>query len=578
MKFKRLSLWFWGFVFALAGIGCENVYGGAEELENSNIRKVHNGTVVYENDEAWNAINRAVGGIVTYENSHHASGTGLLIAPRLLLTGKHCGLGEGVRFGVDASQGYEQVGVSEQIEHDVPGDIAVHVLAHPPKTAIPYWKPSRPGGFFPDIRSGITIFGFGSQFSNPDGPLRKTDCVGEFDYEEAAGWLIKSDCGDAGSEKGDSGGPVLNSQMEIVGTTWGSRSTDDTVSSALMRGQVSWIEARIDEYRTKLIVGDYDGQGGEDFLFWNDKGKGSWVDLSGTTGLDYEADDTLGGWCDADLRTGDFNGDGELDLFCYRDSDKRFWIDYSDNGRFDGTDVTRVYDWCDRELLVGDFNGDGYSDLYCRDTNSWRRVDLNSKSSWAPFGTTNWEAQNGWCGSTGDHLVGDFNGDGRDDLLCYVPDSAMYIKYATEAGNFSAGHRSKNTNWCGTVAELYVGDLDGDDVSDLFCWNADENKMYVDYGISTTGFPFQGTDWQDLDTNWCWEEVAQLTIGDVNGDGKDDLVCSRADTGETYVDYAGEKWGKIFNGQNDKTLPRLTASAPQDGGDEGDTDVFIPVK
>jgi hypothetical protein len=557
-----------GFVL-LGAAGCA---GGGDEVDPMDlpaIEGVVGGSVVYQGDEDWNAVRRSTARLCGSWASTGTGGcgTGILIGPRVLLTVGHNFGNENTRsedpinntasfLSADGLLQSVDIDIGKEEDLESGEDLGILVLETPPNVAIPYWHPSD------QITDDMWLIGYGSG-DDGDATLEKaTGCTLSGSLYTNSGDKTKMgamDCELGGGEGGDSGSPVFNENDEIVGlhksSNW--HSSEFVYLGDADSSYRKFIEAKLEEYRAKLIVANYDGEGGADFLFWNNKGKGSWVDLSGTTGLDYAADDTLGGWCDADLRTGDFNGDGKTDLLCYRASDKRIWIDYSNNGKFNGTDMTMVFDWCDREILVGDYNGDGYDDLYCRDADSWRRVDLNSQNPSRPFSESDWETQSGWCGSTGYHFVGDFNGDGRDDLLCYVPDSAMYIKYATADGTFAAAHKSRTTNWCGTVGTLYVGNFDGDKVDDLFCWNSKDNKMYIDYGVATSaGFPFGGTNWQNLNTKWCWEAVAELSIGDVNGDGKDDLVCSRWDTGQTYADFAEEKYA-TFNGINDKILPSI---------------------
>ncbi|MCA9701286.1 MAG: hypothetical protein KC431_27435, partial [Myxococcales bacterium] len=90
-------------------------------------------------------------------------------------------------------------------------------------------------------------------------------------------------------------------------------------------------------------------------------------------------------------------------------------------GSFDGTPGLDPY-WCHgtgNELHVGDFNGDGKSDLMCHTTTTGRRrVDLGDadvRGFWGSDWDSNTDggAVNDWCSAAGEEIfVGDFNGDG----------------------------------------------------------------------------------------------------------------------------------------------------------------------
>lgn len=78
-------------------------------------------------------------------------------------------------------------------------------------------------------------------------------------------------------------------------------------------------------------------------------------------------------------------------------------------------------------------------------------------------------------------------------------------------------------------------DYNGDGRSDILCVDVVDGSTYTDFA-STAG-QFAATDWS-AGNSWCRTNGARHFVGDVNGDGRDDLVCHDVATGNRLVDYA----------------------------------------
>lgn len=240
-------------------------------------------------------------------------------------------------------------------------------------------------------------------------------------------------------------------------------------------------------------------------------------------------------WCThagATVLRGDFNGDGAEDFLC-RDPG-RLWIDYADNrGVITGTtDWYLDTTWCTQsgtQLFLGDFNGDGRTDLLCRDPS---RVSLDYADTAGRFATTDWSLATNWCTHAGAQVqLGDFNGDGRMDLMCRDP-QRLWFDYADASGRFGGTDWYLDTTWCTeTGATLSLADVSGDGRTDLIC--REPTRLRVDY--ANTSGQFSTTDWTSS-TTFCTHSGATTRFADANGDGRADWICH--DPYRIWVDYA----------------------------------------
>jgi hypothetical protein len=212
---------------------------------------------------------------------------------------------------------------------------------------------------------------------------------------------------------------------------------------------------------------------------------------------------------------------------------------------FDGW--SRETNWCGHgfgQLLTGDFNGDGRADLLCSDTsNGYKWIDYADGAG--QFWGTDWEADARWCyGADWRLYTGDFNGDRRTDLFCHnFRNGEMRIDYADSLGRLLGTDWYRATNWCGhSVGQLHMGDFNGDGRADLLCSDTSNGDKWIDYADGAG--QFWGTDWQ-RESRWCFgSSSARLHLGDFNGDGRSDLLCT--DNGYKWIDYAdgaGQFWG-----------------------------------
>ncbi len=145
-----------------------------------------------------------------------------------------------------------------------------------------------------------------------------------------------------------------------------------------------------------------------------------------------------------------------------------------------------VSGWCVHatgQLEWGDFDGDGATDLLCH--------DRNSGVKWFDYASdgidgTDWYWPGAWCSHAGaEFSVGDFDGDGRDDLLCHDTTGKEWINYASSG--FLNSDFFLAANWCSSPLEFYPLDVDGDQREDFVCLDTASGDRWHDYAANGFG-------------------------------------------------------------------------------------------
>ncbi|WCN79392.1 N-acetylmuramoyl-L-alanine amidase [Micromonospora sp. LH3U1] len=157
-------------------------------------------------------------------------------------------------------------------------------------------------------------------------------------------------------------------------------------------------------------------------------------------------------------------------------------------------------------------------------------------------------------GSGGRYLAGsptDFTGDGRDDVVTFTQGSLNDVYVATSTGSAFSGTSAKWNDFFGLNGEtLLSGDVDGDGKDDILAFSHGAlADVYVALSTGTGFSPSQK--WHD----WFAPNAEVAAVGDVNGDGRDDIITFTHDTnGDVYVALStgtgfgpGLKWHEYFS-------------------------------
>ena len=283
-------------------------------------------------------------------------------------------------------------------------------------------------------------------------------------------------------------------------------------------------------------VGDVNGDGKDDLVgFGRD---GVYIALSTGNGFEpisrwTQSFDLAHLWTVQDyVRTvGDVNGDGKDDLVGF--GKDGVYVATSTGTTFDPISRwTQAFDlahqWTVQDYVrtVGDVNGDGKDDLvgFGKDgvyVALSTGTTFDAISRW----TQAFDLSHGWTVQDYVRMVGDVNGDGKDDLVGFGRDG-VYVATSTGTtfNSISRWTQSFDLLHGWTVSQFVrtVGDVNGDGKDDLVGFGRDGVYIGLSTGVNFA-LPSRRTTSFDLLHGWTVAQYVR-TVGDVNGDGKADLV------------------------------------------------------
>ena len=222
--------------------------------------------------------------------------------------------------------------------------------------------------------------------------------------------------------------------------------------------------------------------------------------------------------------TGDFNGDGRDDIL-WRNVDGQMsnWLGTA-NGGFTPNNANAAAvvptDW--HVVGTGDFNGDGRDDIL------WRN-DNGTVSNWlgtAAGGFTPNDANAARFAPTDWHVVGtgDFNGDGRDDILWRNNDGTVSDWLGQANGGFILNDAAALTVVPTAWFVAGTGDFNGDGRDDIL-WRNNDGTLSNWLGQANGGFVANDANAAAfVPTSWT-----VVATGDYNGDGRDDILWRNSD-------------------------------------------------
>jgi hypothetical protein len=227
-----------------------------------------------------------------------------------------------------------------------------------------------------------------------------------------------------------------------------------------------------------------------------------------------------------DIALADFNGDGKLDVAVSGGTFAQFLTGNGDGTFAPGLNYYLQLAANPSNVIVGDFNHDGKADVETSETILLGNGDGTFQGT--PAVTSSLSIQSA--------ITGDFNGDGKPDMAVATENTSanivVNIQLGDGKGNLEPAFSYTLTGFYGTL--FGPVDLNGDGKQDLVCIGFSgfgsgplEIFAMLGNGDGSFGSPITTT------TGFNFT-LYQVAVGDFNGDGKPDIAITGGDT-NVYV-------------------------------------------
>ncbi len=261
----------------------------------------------------------------------------------------------------------------------------------------------------------------------------------------------------------------------------------------------------------------------------------------------------------------------EKNDFSIADNKKIFFSKSYLQGHFD--DVTKENShntWClgmGQQSIVGDFNGDGLDDFLCYTKNSnFLNIKYNSENlifnekkitAYAVCGK----------GKNGRLYSFDIDRDGKDELICHNEDGDVFeINLRRKASKI----KKLTTGFCNnTSSKFFIHNLDFDNKADFYCHHSDGSHEKILSSLRNVRPSSPSI------KKWCKiSSILQIYLGDFDGDGRTDRLCHSKENGRLWIDFGGNSlkgtdWSEYeFNFCTKKNERLSIAETGGDGKDD----------
>jgi hypothetical protein len=298
---------------------------------------------------------------------------------------------------------------------------------------------------------------------------------------------------------------------------------------------------------SSTLVTDLDGDGRKDLLRFYQNGTSTFAQVWKSTGTAFTSvwNNWVGGWDPTYVKIAmDVNGDGKGDFLILWNNGGTTYaqVDLSDGTNYNqvsNDSLGEAFATSDR-WLSADVNGDGKKDL----VRIWKNAGSAFGEVWLSNGTSFGSSTfNDWVGGWSDmwqDLLFDVDGDGKDDLVILWSNGGMETAQVSRSygwGFTQESNAAMNVPWLAAATNRFFGkDVDGDGKGDLVTVWPNGALSYAQVALSNGTTFLQATNSPVGSWDATWADLA----GDVNGDGKSDLVILRQDSSLSGWNARGE--------------------------------------
>ena len=205
-------------------------------------------------------------------------------------------------------------------------------------------------------------------------------------------------------------------------------------------------------------------------------------------------------------------------------------------GRFDYAFNMAMQDWLNvrrqtlvpiRTRLLGDFNGDGRADLLWRARGGLVHIAFMNGTT-----VTQWSLIDQFADNVAIMGAGDFNGDGVDDIVWRnMATGAVSISVMNTSGRVASWLSVGQSPIPLNVALEGIGDFDNNGRADMLWRNKTSGNSVMSYHNpdgSVASWPVVSNYIDPVNT-------AAQRVGDINGDGRDDIVWRNTSSGNVVI-------------------------------------------
>jgi hypothetical protein len=294
------------------------------------------------------------------------------------------------------------------------------------------------------------------------------------------------------------------------------------------------------DYTGKVILSDVDGDGKLDIIVSTVSVYQSPLTLSvflntsavGKTSFATPLNIVVPGYytTPGNIAVGDINGDGKPDIISLTNT-ADIYLNTSAPGKIAYAAPIEFGMEGTGDLSVNDIDGDGKLDLLIavsgkNKVSVFKNIGLNGGVAFAAgvdFAVGN---------ASSILKAGDIDGDGKVDIVVASPtDKVISILRNISTSSVIAFQSSVDLTVASLTTDLVLGDVDGDGKIDLTATSFSSSKFFVKQNKSTPGNLAFGNDLDVVIPNG----PNFLSMGDLDGDGKPDLVMSIQGTQAVYL-------------------------------------------